>query len=101
MEKKETDIFVNAGSGPNPNEQKSSVTTVEPQEEEEHDNEKNPFLNPEAAEYWRKVYENCQYECRHVFDPHITWSEEEEKRLVRKLDWRVCLWAVRLNPIQK
>ncbi|KAJ9353404.1 hypothetical protein DTO027B9_5331 [Paecilomyces variotii] len=93
MGKKETDIFVNAGSGPNPNEQKSSVTTVEPQEEEEHDNEKNPFLNPEAAEYWRKVYENCQYECRHVFDPHITWSEEEEKRLVRKLDWRVCLWA--------
>ncbi|OTA99704.1 hypothetical protein M426DRAFT_67290 [Hypoxylon sp. CI-4A] len=53
----------------------------------------NPFLDTETAEYWRHVYENCQYECRHVFNPKLTWSTAEEKELVRKLDWKVCLWA--------
>jgi hypothetical protein len=56
---------------------------------------KNPFLDPEVAEYWALAYEKSQYECRHVFDPTFTWTEEEEKKLVRRLDWRVCLWAVR------
>ncbi|CAK7206364.1 hypothetical protein SEUCBS139899_009155 [Sporothrix eucalyptigena] len=55
--------------------------------------EKNPFSDPDVAAYWRNVYENANYECRHVFDPSFTWSEEEERKLVRKLDWRVCLWA--------
>jgi hypothetical protein len=54
----------------------------------------NPFLDPEVAEYWRGVYEKAQYECRHLFDPTLTWTEEEERLLVRKLDWRICLWAV-------
>lgn len=54
----------------------------------------NPFLETETAEYWRQVYENCQYECRHVFNPKLEWSAKEEKELVRKLDWKVCLWAV-------
>jgi hypothetical protein len=58
--------------------------------------EKNPFADPTIAEHWRRVYEKSQYECRHVYDPTLVWSEEEERRLVRKLDWRVCLWAVRL-----
>lgn len=55
--------------------------------------QKNPFLDPDVAAYWRGVYDSANYECRHVFDPHFTWSEEEERKLVRKLDWRVCLWA--------
>ncbi len=56
--------------------------------------EKNPFADPATAEHWRQVYEKSKYECRHVFDPSLTWSEEEEKKIVRKLDWRICLWAV-------
>lgn len=56
--------------------------------------EKNPFLDPDVSEYWRQAYEKSEYECRHVFDPTLTWSEEEEKRLIRRLDWRICLWAV-------
>jgi len=55
---------------------------------------KNPFLDPDVAEHWIEVYEKAEYECRHVFDPSFTWTEEEEKKLVRRLDWRVCLWAV-------
>ncbi|RDW63616.1 allantoate permease-2 [Coleophoma cylindrospora] len=53
----------------------------------------NIFLDPEVAEHYRLVYEKAQYECRHVFDPQLTWTQEEEKQLIRKLDWRVCLWA--------
>ncbi|KAL7619530.1 hypothetical protein AAE478_010070 [Parahypoxylon ruwenzoriense] len=53
----------------------------------------NPFLDTDTADYWRQVYENCQYECRHAFNPKLTWSTKEEKELIRKLDWKVCLWA--------
>ena len=55
---------------------------------------KNPFLDPDTAEHWRGVYEKSRYECRAQFDPAFTWTEEEERKLVRRLDWRVCLWAV-------
>lgn len=57
--------------------------------------DKNPFEDPDVAERWIATYEESKYECRHVFDPTITWSEEEEKKVIRKLDFRVCLWAVR------
>lgn len=54
----------------------------------------NVFADPEVAAHYREVYEKADYECRHVFDPSLEWSAAEEKKLVRKLDWHVCLWAV-------
>jgi hypothetical protein len=48
----------------------------------------NPFLDPEVKAYYVDMYEKSQYECRHVFDAEFTWTDEEEKKLVRKLDWR-------------
>ncbi|KAM5343156.1 hypothetical protein ACJ41O_014122 [Fusarium nematophilum] len=51
------------------------------------------FSDPAIADRWRKVYEKAQYENRHRFDPAYTWTAEEEKRLVRKIDWRITLWA--------
>lgn len=62
------------------------------------DHEKNPFADDDVAAYWRQVYKDCQYECRHEFDPQLTWTAEEERQLVRKLDLRVCFWAVRISP---
>ncbi|KAK7561212.1 major facilitator superfamily transporter-like protein [Phyllosticta paracitricarpa] len=53
----------------------------------------NPFLDPDVADYWRTIYEKAQYECRQEFDPDVTWTPEEEKKLIRKLDMRVCFWA--------
>lgn len=53
----------------------------------------NPFEDPDVAEHWAMVYEKAQYECRGEFDPTYTWTPEEEKRLIRKLDFRVCAWA--------
>ncbi|OJD29325.1 allantoate permease [Diplodia corticola] len=53
----------------------------------------NPFHDPKVAEHWRAVYEKAEYECRDIFDPTYTWTPEEEKKLIRKLDFRVCLWA--------
>lgn len=64
-----------------------------------HSTKTNPFADPVVADRWRDVYEKASYEARHVFDPNLTWSAEEERRLVRKLDWHVCLWAVCLHPI--
>lgn len=43
------------------------------------------FSDPKVAEYWKGVYEKANYEGRHNFDPEITWSAEEEK----KLRWKV------------
>ena len=53
----------------------------------------NPFLDPKVEEYYRSVYEGCSYECRHVFDPNLEWTADEERRIVRKIDWHVCTWA--------
>ncbi|KAK0625124.1 major facilitator superfamily domain-containing protein [Bombardia bombarda] len=73
----------------------SSPTLSERSNTEDEDEllAKNPFLDPVVAERWRQTYEDATYESRHVFDPTLTWTEEEEKAIIRKLDWRVCLWA--------
>lgn len=34
-----------------------------------------------------------QYEGFHRFDSKATWTPEEETALVRKLDYKICLWA--------
>jgi len=47
----------------------------------------NVFADPEIRDYYVGVYEKAQYECRHVFDAELTWTKEEEKKVVRKLDW--------------
>ncbi|RVD87829.1 uncharacterized protein DFL_002037 [Arthrobotrys flagrans] len=33
------------------------------------------------------------YEGRHRYDPTYEWDPKEEKRLVRKIDWKICSWA--------
>jgi MFS family permease len=33
------------------------------------------------------------YEGLHRWDPNFSWDKAEEKRLVRRLDWRICTWA--------
>nr|UYO77175.1 major facilitator superfamily transporter (MSF) [Trichoderma calamagrostidis] len=51
------------------------------------------FSDPAMAEHWRQIYEKANYENRHRFDPQFTWTAEEEKRLVKKIDLRIMLWA--------
>ncbi|KAI1213067.1 MFS general substrate transporter [Annulohypoxylon truncatum] len=51
------------------------------------------FSDPAVAEKWRQVYEKARYENRHRFDPEYKWTAEEEKRLVRKIDARIMVWA--------
>ncbi|EAW12293.1 putative MFS transporter [Aspergillus clavatus NRRL 1] len=72
---------------------KGAQVDSQPYEESIGSHVNNPFADPEVAERYRLLYEKAQYECRHVFDPSMTWTPEEEKKLVRKLDWHVCLWA--------
>jgi hypothetical protein len=54
----------------------------------------NPFSDPEVRDYYVAMYEKSQYECRHVFDADLTWTQEEEKKLVRKLDLRGMNWRL-------
>ncbi|KAF1966847.1 MFS general substrate transporter [Bimuria novae-zelandiae CBS 107.79] len=51
------------------------------------------FSNPKVADYWRGVYEKAQYEGRHRFDPTLTWSADEEKKLRRRVDFRIMSWC--------
>ena len=40
------------------------------------------FSDPQAAEFYEPI---DSYEGRHRFDPHATWSQEEERKLVRRV----------------
>lgn len=51
------------------------------------------FKDPEVAEYYRNLYEKSQYECRERFDPDFEWTPEEEKKILWRLEYKVCLWA--------
>ncbi|KAG5920256.1 hypothetical protein E4U42_006256, partial [Claviceps africana] len=48
------------------------------------------FVAPEAAEVYRPVQ---GFEGAHRFDPAAKWTDEEEKNLVRKLNWKIALPA--------
>ncbi|KDQ60102.1 hypothetical protein JAAARDRAFT_56082 [Jaapia argillacea MUCL 33604] len=45
-----------------------------------------PHLSPH---YWPKL----NYENLHRFNPKARWTYREEQALIRKIDWRVMLWA--------
>ncbi|SCV03025.1 LANO_0G01684g1_1 [Lachancea nothofagi CBS 11611] len=68
-------------------------TDIEVSSAESASEKRNPFLDPQIEKHYRGVYEKCGYECAGVFDPDLTWSQAEEKRLLRKLDLRVALSA--------
>ncbi|KAL5117186.1 hypothetical protein ACEQ8H_004874 [Pleosporales sp. CAS-2024a] len=55
--------------------------------------EDHAFKDAATAQYWRHIYETAGYEGLEQFDPNYTWTAAEEKRLVRKLDFRITLWA--------
>ncbi|KAK4226000.1 major facilitator superfamily domain-containing protein [Podospora fimiseda] len=51
------------------------------------------FSDPSVAEYWHGIYEKAGYENRHRFQPEFQWTAEEERKVLRKIDWRIMLWA--------
>lgn len=69
------------------------VDTASDVESQSSASDTNPFKDPSIAEYYRKVYEESNYECLSAFDSEFDWSPEEERKIVRKLDWRVCFTA--------
>lgn len=47
------------------------------------------FQDPQVADYYRKIYNENNYEGKDHFDPELEWSPAEEKRLLRKTELRV------------
>ena len=48
----------------------------------------------ESVDTLEKYYVPIEkYEGRHRYDPKATWTEAEEKSLIRRLDIRVCAWC--------
>ncbi|KAL4775293.1 major facilitator superfamily domain-containing protein [Aspergillus nidulans var. acristatus] len=48
------------------------------------------FVGGGSTELYEPIPE---YEGRHRYDPSAEWTEKEEKKLVRKLDYRICSWV--------
>ena len=48
------------------------------------------FNDPEKVKYWTNVMHNANYEGRHRFDPDMTWSAAEEKKLKRSVSILPC-----------
>ncbi|CAI7667610.1 transporter [Penicillium manginii] len=48
------------------------------------------FDTTEDPRYYKPIPE---YEGYHRWDPEFEWTEEEEKAVVKKIDWRVCTFA--------
>lgn len=51
------------------------------------------FQDPELLAYYRDLYEKTNYECKDYLDPELTWTPEEDRKIVWKNDWYVTFWA--------
>ncbi|RLV93931.1 putative transporter [Spathaspora sp. JA1] len=70
------------------------ITAVDSQSSTESDQlKKNPFLDPKVEAYYRQVYSECNYESYSAFDPQFEWTDTEEKKVIKKLNYRVALAA--------
>ena len=56
-----------------------------------HDNAGHTFDTSSADEDYYKPIDT--YEGRHRYDPKFEWTAKEEKRLVRRIDYRICSWV--------
>jgi hypothetical protein len=54
----------------------------------------NPFLDSNVAQTYRLIYEKAEYECREAFDPDLTWTSAEEKRVKWKMDLTITMWSM-------
>ncbi|CCG24988.1 allantoate permease [Candida orthopsilosis Co 90-125] len=73
---------------------KEVITTIETDSSYEANKlAKNPFLDPKVEEFYRDLYTKSRYESYSAFDPTFEWTEEEEKKVIWKLNWRVVFTA--------
>ncbi|KAL3456370.1 major facilitator superfamily domain-containing protein [Aspergillus heterothallicus] len=55
-----------------------------------YNKEGDAYVGGGAVELYEPIPE---YEGRHRYDPTAEWTEAEEKKLVRRLDYRICSWV--------
>jgi hypothetical protein len=79
-------VFVNPNGTERFNEKETLGATVISDDGTSTHSHDHIFKDEAIAKYWRNVYEENKYESRHRFDPNYTWTPEEEKKLVRKVE---------------
>lgn len=57
---------------------------------EEVATQRSVYDDPSLAEFFKP---HADFENNHRFDPHERWTWGEELPLIRRLDWKVTLWA--------
>ncbi|AOA60372.1 Putative allantoate permease [Komagataella phaffii] len=84
---------VNSGDSTEKNPVLVDTKRIEDYETDSSESLHHVFAEPAVADYYRKVYEESEYECRELFDPELTWTKQEEKKILRKNDWNVTFWC--------
>lgn len=52
----------------------------------------NVFQDDKKYAYYTKLYEDNNYECRHLVDRDLTWTPQEERKITWITDWNVCFF---------
>ncbi|KAH1823556.1 hypothetical protein KXW04_007489 [Aspergillus fumigatus] len=68
----------------------ASTSSLSSDEPRRYKNADSAFDTSEDPRYYKPI---PTYEGIHRWDPDFEWTEEEEKRLIRKIDLRVCTFA--------
>lgn len=79
----------------------TAKSTRSSSDEDEHANENtiygSVFSDSRAQDFYKPIE---KYEGRHRFDMHATWSEDEEKNLVRRVSTYLYPWLSDMNQEQ-
>ncbi|QKX54289.1 uncharacterized protein TRUGW13939_01374 [Talaromyces rugulosus] len=70
--------------------QVAAVTVVEPSSKKRYEGGSGTFAAGGSLDLYEPI---AQYEGKHRYDPEASWTEAEEKKLVRKLDYKICSWV--------
>ena len=73
---------------------KKQPTTILPNDSDEATDDVKPRFSSQSRDSLERYYVPIErYEGRHRYDPKATWTEAEEKALIRRLDIRVCAYC--------
>ncbi|KAH8906744.1 MFS general substrate transporter [Coniochaeta sp. PMI_546] len=84
-------VEVPLGAYASPDEKKIAADSIGSDSDESHHyGTGDVFAQGGQMRYYEPI---AEYEGRHRYDPAAQWTEAEEKKLVRRLDYKICSWV--------